>query len=99
NLIYQSNQKGMLGTIIRSFFNPLGVWLIFLMLFNGFRAWRGFQFFFSKHLSWQVRLIILAFPVYILIFTGPIGTSRFFMPLIPLAFLMFLLSGKQNTSQ
>lgn len=99
NLIYQTNQKGMLGTIIQSFLNPLGVWLIFLMLFNGFRVWKGFQFLLSKQVSWQVRLITLAFPVYILIFTGPIGTSRFFMPLIPLAFLMFLLSGKQSKSE
>ncbi len=94
NLIYQTNQKGMLGTIIRSFINPLGIWLIFLMLFNGFRVWKGFQFLFSQQISWYARLIIVAFPVYILLFTGPIGTSRFFMPLIPLAFLMFLLSAK-----
>lgn len=94
NLIYQTNQKGMLGTILRSFLNPLGTWLIFLMLFNGFRVWKGFQFLFSQQISWYARLIIVAFPVYILLFTGPIGTSRFFMPLIPLAFLMFLLSAK-----
>jgi hypothetical protein len=72
---------------------------MFLMLFNIFRVWKGFQFLLSKQLSWQVRLIILAFPAYILVFTGPIGTSRFFMPLIPLAFLMFLMSGKQSKSE
>ena len=92
NLIYQTNQKGMTGTILKSFLNPLGAWLMVLMLFNFYRSIKGVQFLFSKTLKWRLRLIILAFPVYILLFTGPIGTSRFFMPLIPFALLMFLFS-------
>ena len=92
NLIYQTNQKGMTGTIVQSFLNPLGAWLMVLMLFNFYRSIKGVQFLFSKSLSWRERLIILAFPVYILVFTGPIGTSRFFMPLVPFALLMFLFS-------
>ena len=99
NLIYQSNQKGMLGTILKSFLNPLGFWLMVLFLFNLFRLLKGIQFIFNKHIEWPLKLAVMAFPVYILLFTGPIGTSRFFMPLIPFAFLMFVLAKHKNTEE
>lgn len=97
NLIYQTNQKGMLNTILKSFLNPLGALLILLMCFNVFRLLVGLKFVFNKQLSWFVKLAILACPLYILTFTGPIGTSRFFMPLIPFALLMFLFASKKST--
>lgn len=92
NLIYQTNQKGMLGTILKSFLNPLGAWLMVLFLFNLFRLFKGVQFIFNKDLAWPLKWAVMAFPIYILTFTGPIGTSRFFMPLIPFAFLMFVMA-------
>ncbi len=96
NLIYQTNQKGMFNTIIKSFLNPLGALLILLMCFNVFRLYIGLKFVVNKQLSWYVKMTILAFPLYILTFTGPIGTSRFFMPLIPFALLMFLFTSKKS---
>lgn len=99
NIIYQSNQKGMLGTILKSFLNPLGLWLMVLFAFHVFRLFKGLQFILNKALTLHLKWAILAFPMYILLFTGPIGTSRFFMPLIPFAFLMFVLSKQPKTEK
>lgn len=97
NLIYQSNQKGMTGTIIRSFFNPLGILLLMLMAFNLYRLFIGIRFIFNRKFDLTLKLAILAFPIYILGLTGPIGTSRFFVPLIPFAFLMFILGLRKKS--
>lgn len=92
NLIYQTNQKGMLGKVVQSFMNPLGMFLLILMAFNIFRFYKVCVFLFSKSHAWLLKLSLIAIPVYILALTGPIGTSRFFMPLIPFAFLIYLFS-------
>lgn len=92
NLIYQTNQKGMLGKVLQSFLNPLGLWLMLILLFNLFRVYKAIDFLFQKRYAWPFKLLIMAIPTYILALTGPIGTSRFFMPLVPIALLVFLLS-------
>jgi hypothetical protein len=94
NLIYETNKKGILDNIIRLFFNPLGILLGCLFIFNIFKICVILRFTFSRIIMRPIRYIILFFPVYILFFTGPIGTSRFYMPFIPLVFLMFLWTRK-----
>lgn len=97
NLIYESNKEGAFMRIVRSFLNPLGILLGFLLLFNVFKVYVAIRFVFCKGIQLWLRLTILFFPFYILLFTGPIGTSRFYMPFVPLVLLMFLLSSKNNT--
>jgi hypothetical protein len=99
NLIYESNKEGSVKRIFRSFLNPLGILLGFLMLFNIFKIYVAIRFAFFRGIQLWLRLLILFFPFYILLFTGPIGTSRFYMPFIPLVFLMFLLLPKYSRSQ
>ncbi|MBL7838490.1 MAG: hypothetical protein JNM67_13300 [Bacteroidetes bacterium] len=98
NLIYQTNQKGSLNKIIQSFYNPLGLLLILILLFNVFRFLKALHFMVQKRYNLTFKMLVLAIPAYILTLTGPIGSSRFFMPLIPIALLIFLLSLRnQNT--
>jgi hypothetical protein len=91
NLIYETNKEGAIKTVLKSFLNPLGILLGFLLLFNVFKVFVLVRFVFLKAISLWVRLCVLFFPVYILFFTGPIGTSRFYMPFIPMVLLAFLL--------
>lgn len=88
NLIYETNKTGAVKSVLNSFMNPLGALLALLMVFNAARAICILRFVFSRGQPWLFRLLLLAFPLYILALTGPIGTSRFFMPLIPFALLM-----------
>ncbi len=100
NLVYETNKEGAFKNIVRSFLNPLGILLGCLMLFNLFKVYVMARFAFSKTIGLGIKLIILFFPLYILFFTGPIGSSRFYMPFIPLVLLMFLMtaSGKEGNS-
>lgn len=96
NLIYETNQQNRIGKIIGIFANPPGILLLVLMLFNLYKIYILLRFCFRSRssnpsLSAHDKLLILFFPVYILFFTGPIGTSRFAMPFIPFVLLAFLL--------
>ncbi|MEZ4804142.1 MAG: hypothetical protein R2852_01270 [Bacteroidia bacterium] len=96
NLLYESNKEGGIFRILKSFQNPLGILLMGLLLFNLYKIFLWIKFITSKHFKWGTKLLLLAIPIYILGLTGPIGTSRFFMPLIPFIFLIFLLVSKQT---
>jgi hypothetical protein len=94
NLIYETNKEGGFNRILKSFLNPLGIILTILLLFNLFKIYVFVRFLISKTIAIKLKLAILFFPFYILFFTGPIGTSRFYMPLIPFVLIMFLMSHK-----
>lgn len=94
NLIYQTNQEGLFDKLLKVFLNPLGILLLTILVFNLFRLFRALVFFFQKKYDWKLKFIIFLIPAYVLALTGPIGTSRFFMPLIPFALLAFILSLK-----
>lgn len=97
NLLYESNQDGAVLRVFKSFLNPLGILLGVLLVFNAFRALNILIFPFRKNVGILTKIIILSIPAYILLLTGPIGTSRFFMPLIPIIFLIFTINFKKKT--
>lgn len=92
NLLYETNKRGLFALAKKTFLNPLGLVLIILMAFNTFRLITAIRFLFKKCFSWWFKLSVFLIPCYILALTGPIGTSRFFMPLVPIAFFIFLLT-------
>ncbi|MCC6817870.1 MAG: hypothetical protein IT245_03135 [Bacteroidia bacterium] len=96
NLIYQTNQNGLMSKLLKILMNPLGIVLLSIFVFNLFRFLRICLFIAHKGYTWPLKLIILLVPTYILALTGPIGTSRFFMPLIPFGLLVFILSYKSK---
>lgn len=92
NLLYETNKKGLFELAKKIFLNPLGLVLMILMAFNMFRLITAIRFLFKSKYSWWFKLTVMLIPCYILALTGPIGTSRFFMPLVPIAFFIFLLT-------
>jgi len=92
NMMYETNKEGAFKSVLQMFLNPLGILLFCLVLFNLFRLYIMLRFTFKSGITWLTKLTILFFPAYILFFTGPIGTSRFYMPFIPLVLLMFLFT-------
>jgi hypothetical protein len=98
NLIYETNQKNQWFKIAKTFLNPLGFALMLIGFFNLFRLFIGIRFLILPVVNWKLKLLILAVPIYILAMTGPIGTSRFFMPLVPFALLIFTLTFKNKRS-
>lgn len=92
NLLYETNKKGLFELAKKVFLNPLGLVLIILMTFNVFRLITAIRFLFKHNHSWWFKLTVILIPCYILALTGPIGTSRFFMPLVPIAFFIYLLT-------
>ncbi len=90
NLLYETNKENAFGRVINSVMNPLGVLLILFFVFNFFKLVLIMKFLFSKKLSLFIKLVLFCFPFYIVFLTGPIGASRFLMPVIPLIFTMVL---------
>ncbi len=98
NLLYETNKKNNLNTLVNNFRNPLGIILIGLLICNFFKLIIAIRFIFIKGISIGNKFLLLFFPVYILILTGPIGSSRFAMPIIPiyLGIILISLSTKKN---
>jgi len=90
NLLYETNKDNALMRVFNSILNPLGIILIVLFIFNLFKILLLIKFLFNKKIALIIRLALLCFPIYIVFLTGPIGASRFLMPVIPLLFTMVL---------
>lgn len=95
NLVYRLNQGSLLQTVVNTFFNPLGIALMALILFNTFRNFKAVVFVFNKQWPLEFRILVILIPAYVLTMTGPIGSSRFFMPLVPFAIITYLLSSNR----
>lgn len=100
NLLYESNKGNWLQSLMRVFTGPAGMMLLVLLAFNCYRLFVVIRFVFQNMGRPDILIPLLAFPAYLITLTGPIGTSRFFMPLIPIVFVMFLLQGsKKNKTE
>lgn len=98
-LMRMTNDGSGISKILKTFLNPLGIVLLFILIFNLIRLFKIFEFIFKSRVSLRTKFIILIIPVYILTMTGPIGTSRFFMPLIPFALIAFLLASYRGNKK
>lgn len=92
NLLYESHQKNNQYSIIKSFLNPLGLFLIGLLLVNCIKLVLAFRFLFKKGLQGYYKFLLLIFPVYLIALTGPLGSSRFAMPILPIYCTIVLIS-------
>ena len=98
NLVYESSKKNNLNALLYSFINPLGLILLGLFTCNFIKLIVAIRFIFLKGISTSNKLLLLFFPIYILFLTGPIGSSRFAMPVMPiyLGIILISLSVKKN---
>ena len=90
NLLYETNKDNAARRIFDSILNPLGILLVILFIFNLFKLILILKFLSDKKLRLFIRLTLFCFPLYTVFLTGPIGASRFLMPVIPLVFAMVL---------
>jgi hypothetical protein len=90
NLLYETNKDHALIRVFNSILNPLGIILVVLFIFNVFKIILVVKFLILTKISLMIKLALLFFPFYIVFLTGPIGASRFLMPVIPLLFTMVL---------
>ncbi|MDI1235621.1 MAG: hypothetical protein PSX81_15190 [bacterium] len=92
NLVYEASKKNNKLQLVKSFINPLGIVLIGLFACNIFKLIFGVKFIFSKHTKSLNKFLLLLFPLYIILITGPIGSSRFAIPFIPIYFAIILIT-------
>lgn len=96
NLLYETNKDNALMRVFKSILNPLGIILVILFIFNLFKSILIVKFLINTRLPIFIRLALFCFPLYIVFLTGPIGASRFLMPVIPLLFTMVLCISNWN---
>ena len=92
NLLYESSKKNNSNALFNSFLNPLGFILIGLLVCNFIKLSIAIRFLFLKGLSIANKFLLLLFPVYIVMLTGPIGSSRFAMPIMPIYLGIILIA-------
>jgi hypothetical protein len=71
-------------------------WLVLIALGNLIKLLATVRFAFLKCISLEKRLLLLVFVGYLAGVTGPLGASRFAVPLFPLMVIMVVLSLQQD---
>jgi hypothetical protein len=90
-LLFYLNNDGLIG--IKEYFvtaNPLIIFALLLILITNMIKILGLLFFISKHSTHlYIRIFLFLLIFYIAFVTGPIGASRFAMPLLPFFIICF----------
>lgn len=97
-LLYQYSESGYKGIFTYLSQQPvfLLIWLLLIAAGNGLKLLAAIRFGFLQSISLEKRLLLLTFVGYLAGVTGPLGASRFAVPLFPLMLLMFVLSWQQD---
>lgn len=91
NLLYETNKDHAFQRVIATVLNPLGIILVLLFLWNLYKLLLILKFLFIKAFIWETKILLLCLPLYIVALTGPIGASRFYMPVYPIIFTVLLM--------
>ncbi len=97
-LLYHYSQSGYQGIFTYLGQQPLLLllWLLLIAAANGIKFLAAIRFAFLKSISLEKRLLLLLFVGYLAGITGPLGASRFAVPLFPLMLLMLALTCQQD---
>lgn len=96
NMLYDTNKPGLTGKLIVYFSGAVGLLLGLLIQFHVVRLFLLLRFIFSRRIALALRAGLLILPLYLVFLTGPIGASRFLMPLIPLLMAMCLAAAGKS---
>lgn len=89
NGLYHLNDQGI-NRSLRLYLNPLGTWLILVAISKLILLiWVGI-YAFSKKEPLQSKIILVVIPLMVIGLTGPIGASRFLVPLLPIWYALAL---------
>ncbi len=92
SLLYETSKKNNTRQLLDSFVNPLGILLMLILIINIMKVFVVLKFLISKSVQLNQKLLLLFFPIYIVILTGPIGSSRFSMPFFPIVLIIILMT-------
>lgn len=98
NMLYETNKPGLKDKLALYFSGVVGVLLGILIHFHLLRLFLLLRFLFSGRFPLALRAGLLFIPLYVVFLTGPIGASRFLMPLIPLLMAMCLSAAGKSVA-
>ncbi|MEC8739110.1 MAG: hypothetical protein VXX63_04470, partial [Bacteroidota bacterium] len=97
-VLHTSGLKGTLETLFAS--SSWWLLLLFGVLFgNIFKLFAWIYFLFSRNIALKIKILFLSTVLYFLVLTGPLGASRFALPLLPIFIFMplYYLNDRQGT--
>lgn len=86
-ILYHLNNGGIFSVLkflINTYSIPLLMFLGLILFLNVFKLVSLMLFVFNKKIDLNFKITVLGLLVYIIILAGPVGASRYFMPLVPL---------------
>ena len=89
NGLYNINTKGLKRSLWL-YLNPLGTWLILVAISKLILLLWVLAYAFSKKTPLKEKIIWFIIPILVLGLTGPIGASRFLVPLLPIYYAIAL---------
>jgi len=86
-ILFHLNNGGVLSVIkflIDTYSIPLLLFLGLITVFNIFKLVSLIFFVFNKKINLNFKIIVLGLLLYIILLAGPVGASRYIMPLVPI---------------
>jgi hypothetical protein len=95
-LLYHYSQEGYRGVFNYLKTQPLGLlaWLLLIALAHAVKLLGGLRFAFRRSIPLDQRLLLGMWVLYLAGLTGPLGASRFAVPVFPLLLIMALLGAE-----
>ena len=97
--LYYLNTGGISGALRFLFSGGMGglsLLLIFIFLTNLVKLAGLVLFAFNRQVDWRLKVFLYLLLLYLAFATGPLGASRFAMPLIPLLIFMAFTAGNRD---
>jgi len=93
-ILFHLNNGGILSVIkflIDTYSIPLLLFLGLILFFNIFKLVSLILFVFNKRINLNFKIIVLGLLLYIILLAGPVGASRYLMPLVPIIIGVILI--------
>jgi hypothetical protein len=93
-ILFHLNNGGILSVIkflIDTYSIPLLLFLGLIIFFNIFKWVSLILFVFNKRINLNFKIIVLGLLFYIILLAGPVGASRYMMPLVPIIIGVILI--------
>jgi len=93
-ILYHINNGGIFSVLkflINTYSIPLLLFLGLILFLNVFKLLSLVLFVFNKRINLNFKIIVLGLLLYIILLAGPVGASRYFMPLVPLIIGVILI--------
>ncbi|MCF6182816.1 hypothetical protein [Lutibacter sp.] len=93
-ILYHLNNGGIISVLkflVSTYSIPLLLILGLILFLNVFKLLSLVLFILNKRINLNFKIIVLGLLLYIILLAGPVGASRYFMPLVPLIIGVILI--------